>query len=190
MEKRRKKPTLSPALALAVVALTMCAPAYAAPKYQAPHSFNGADGSGPYGGVVFGLKGNLFGTTVGGGAAGCCGTVFELMLQPHGEWTESVLHTFENDAYDGAVPYGSLTFDAGGDVFGTTAKGGAYNWGTAFELTPGSGGWTETVLYDFCAQSGCRGGGAPMAGLTMVATSKLYGTAAGEGLTAAAWFLS
>jgi uncharacterized repeat protein (TIGR03803 family) len=183
MKKRLRQRSLGHALALAMVALTLCVPTHAEPRYQVLHSFNGTDGSGPWGGVVVGQKGNLFGTAVGGGAGGCCGTVFELVPQQDGEWTESMLHAFENEnSHDGAVPYGIVIFDAAGNLYGTTAKGGAHNWGTAFELTPGSGGWTESVVHDFCAQSGCRDGGAPNAGLTIDAAGNLYGTATSGGV--------
>jgi uncharacterized repeat protein (TIGR03803 family) len=47
-----------------------------------------------------------------------------------------------------------------------------------FELTPNSAKtkWTETVLYSFCAQSGCAdGNGPPQGGLIMDSAGKLYG---------------
>jgi len=39
-----------------------------------------------------------------------------------------------------------------------------------------AGGWTEKVLYSFCAQSNCPDGAAPYAGLIFDATGNLYGT--------------
>ena len=60
---------------------------------------NGTDGAYPYAGLVLDSAGNLYGTTVYGGASGY-GTVFE--IDPSGK--ETVLHSF---AYsDGAYPYG------------------------------------------------------------------------------------
>ena len=49
------------------------------------------------------------------------------------------------------MPFGGLIFDNAGNLYGTTASGGALNGGTAFELTPssGTGTWTFTLLYDF-----------------------------------------
>ena len=58
------------------------------------------DGAWPYAGVIFDSSGNLFGTTLGGGAhsSGCsgagCGTAFQLVPGANGDWTESVLHSF------------------------------------------------------------------------------------------------
>ena len=53
------------------------------------HSFSGADGADPDGGLLE-QSGNLFGVTTSGGASGQ-GTVFEL-THTGGAWTESVLH--------------------------------------------------------------------------------------------------
>ena len=52
---------------------------------------------------------------------------------------ERVLHSFANDRVDGNNPYSSLIFDAAGNLYGTTWAGGAYNYGTVFELTPAGG---------------------------------------------------
>ena len=64
-------------------------------------------------------------------------------------WNERVLHSFNNNGTDGYEPYfGSLIFDATGNLYGTTYEGGIYGYGTVFELSPAAGGsWTETVLY-------------------------------------------
>ncbi len=35
-----------------------------------------------------------------------------------------------------------------GNLYGTTFETESYGWGTVFELTPGSGGWSETVLHN------------------------------------------
>lgn len=83
-------------------------------------------------------QGNFYGTTVDGGARACvenvvgqgCGTVFE--VTPTG--TETGLHRFTGE--DGAGPWASLVFDAQGNLYGTTADGGAYGFGTVFKLTP------------------------------------------------------
>jgi len=95
------------------------------------HSFTGgADGRLPYGGVIFDMQGNLYGTTRGGGAYNG-GTVFE--LTPSG--TEMVLYSFTWGA-DGGSPFGGVIFDTQGNLYGTTSVGGAYGWGTVFKLTP------------------------------------------------------
>jgi uncharacterized repeat protein (TIGR03803 family) len=108
------------------------------------HSFGGMDGYQPYGGVIFDAAGNLYGTTAYGGKGGekCnngvgangCGTLFELTPQPDGTWTETVLHFF-GQGKDVSDPYGSLIFDASGNLYGT-GGGGAYGWGAVFEFKP------------------------------------------------------
>ena len=143
------------------------------------HSFSGgADGAAPYGGVIIDQAGNLYGTTVGGGAHGAFGgVVFKLTPQPDGSWTESVLYNF-TDGADGGAPFGGLIFDQSGNLYGTTAVGGNLSQcsggcGVVFELTPnGNGGWKEQVLHAFAGSDG----GSPEAALTFDGAGNLYGT--------------
>ncbi|HXM61564.1 MAG TPA: choice-of-anchor tandem repeat GloVer-containing protein [Terriglobales bacterium] len=135
----------------------------------------GSDPKLPYGGLVLDKAGNLYGTTEFGGTNNQ-GTVFEIIANTNGSWTESVLYNFTGGE-DGGQPYGSLTFDSSGNLYGTTNFGGSTNCnlgcGTVFELTPGSGGWTESVLYTF---SGDSDGREPYARLLFDAAGNLYGT--------------
>ena len=137
------------------------------------HSFTGgADGSGPQGGLVMDALGNLYGTTFSGGASGN-GTVFEL-IRPKvkgGAWTEQVLYSFKTGT-DGANPVSGVTFDKAGHLYGTTSAGGAYSYGTVFQLTHSSSGWTENILYQFQLQND---GGTPWAGIVVDASGNLYG---------------
>jgi uncharacterized repeat protein (TIGR03803 family) len=99
------------------------------------HNFTGGpDGADPDGGVVIDIQGNLYGTTINGGAYSA-GTVFEVTPKASGSWTEKLLHSF-GKGNDGASPYAGLIFDASGNLYGTTSKGGAYGGGTVFEVTP------------------------------------------------------
>jgi uncharacterized repeat protein (TIGR03803 family) len=114
---------------------------------------NCADGGGPNGPLVFDAAGNLYGTTTYGGAApNGGGTVFELSPS-QGSWTETVLYSFcsQPSCADGQTPEGALIFDSQGNLYGTTYSGGAYGYGTVFELSPSRSGWSETVLYSFCS---------------------------------------
>src|SRR5882672_6278859 len=65
------------------------------------HSFNnnGKDGVGPQGNLLFDASGNLYGTTLGGGAYNY-GTVLEMRRTPGG-WAETVLHSFQSNGSDG-----------------------------------------------------------------------------------------
>jgi uncharacterized repeat protein (TIGR03803 family) len=142
------------------------------------HAFGktASDGKEPEAALIFDAKGNLYGTTAGGGVNGR-GTVFELMPNGDGTWTEQVLYSFgAESSKDGQLPYGSLIFDKTGNLYGTTQQGGAYSsYGTVFELSPSAGGtWTETVLYSF--GSTVDTGVSPHAGLVFDAGGNLYGT--------------
>ena len=90
----------------------------------------GADGSNPVAGLFRDpATGNLYGTTVNGGAFGN-GTVFK--LTPAG--AESVLYSFKGGTVDGANPYSSVV-RVGTTIYGTTFNGGAFGYGTVFKLS-------------------------------------------------------
>ena len=134
------------------------------------------NGSGPSAGLIRDSSGNLYGTTPTSGANGG-GAVFK--LDTAGE--ETVLYSFCADiskCTDGDQPYAGLIQDASGNLYGTTAAGGANGNGTVFRLDKAG---NETVLYSFCSVSGCKDGGAPFAGLIQDEAGNLYGTASGGG---------
>lgn len=90
--------------------------------------------------------------------------------------TEAALYSFSGNP-DGAYPESRLTADSAGNLYGTTLSGGLGS-GTVFELSPnGSGGWTETVLYNFCSQTNCADGANPKYAYVMFDShGNLYGT--------------
>ncbi len=146
----------------------------------------GPDGSGPSSRVVFGPDGALYGTTYRGGDSSCgrggCGVVFRLLppatacasvLCP---WTEKVILTFTG-IDTGLLPGGDLTFDAAGNIYGTTASGGLYQGGTVYKLTRSGSDWTETVLYNFGED--ISGSSLPTAGVIFDNSGNLYGTSDG-----------
>jgi uncharacterized repeat protein (TIGR03803 family) len=92
---------------------------------------------------------------------------------------ETVLYSFNHDGTDGPEPVASLIFDAVGNLYGATYRGGDYNVGMVFELTPnGSGGWKEKNLHNFGqGTDGAYPGGA----LIFDAAGNLYGTTPGGG---------
>jgi uncharacterized repeat protein (TIGR03803 family) len=136
------------------------------------HSFAGAsDGSVPYAGVTdYGF--DLVGTTVFGGtvcAGNGCGTIYRISARG----AESVLYSFAGGT-DGELPEAHL-IDVGGQLYGTTALGGASGLGTVFKFDPENS--RETVVHSF---SGGDDGQNPSAALVRVGRY-VYGTTAGGG---------
>jgi len=156
-------------------------------------TFNGtSDGNLPESGLVIDGKGNLFGTTFGGGSGTCtlgganvgCGVVFELS-QSGGTWSETVLYDFQGGK-DGRNPqYSPMTFDAAGNLYGTTIFGGGkacslhVGCGVLFKLAPpkdGGSSWTESVLHRFTKKQGTS----PQGSLLYL-SGLLYGMTSGGG---------
>ncbi len=134
------------------------------------YQFPGSPDSMP-GELTFDAAGNLYGITRGGGLNDD-GIVYS--LNRSSGWQERLLLTFGPNpgAGTGVGPYGAITFDANGDLYGTTLQGGAYYSGVVYKLTNlGSGLWHETVLYSF---AGGRDGNAPI-GVTFGPDGSLYG---------------
>ena len=148
--------------------------AWAKPRFKVLASVPG----GLWTGLTLDAKGNLYGVTSGGGT-NSVGSVFELSGNSKGKWSVTALHSF--DGTDGSSPNGNLIFDAAGNLYGTANDGGLYDRGTVFELTPGSGGWSFNVIYNFCSELDCPDGAEPDDGLTLDKAGNLYGTAGGGG---------
>lgn len=151
---------------------------YKGHKETVLYSFaGGSDGEDPQAGLVADAAGNLYGTTYAGGAAGN-GTVFELVRpkQKNGQWTETVLYSFGTGT-DGAAPVAGVILDASGNLYGTTSAGGAYGYGTVFQIATGSQ-WTENILYSF---QNSTDGATPYAGLIADSAGNLYGAATDGG---------
>jgi len=85
-----------------------------------------------------------------------------------------VIHIFSGGA-DGSFPYGRLTPDQSGNIYGTAEEGGATNRGVVFEFSPSSGNtWTEKVLHNFTA--GGNDGWEPSSALIFDSAGNLYST--------------
>jgi uncharacterized repeat protein (TIGR03803 family) len=152
------------------------APADASGNEKLLYSFAYPDGASPEAGLVMDTAGNLYGTTLVGGASGH-GTVFKLDTSHH----ETVLHSFTNSGGDGALPYAGLVIDAHGNLYGTTEYGGTFTGGIVTHAQPGYGtvfkldrSGHETVLYSFTKSGG--DGMYPGAALLMDTAGNLYGT--------------
>jgi hypothetical protein len=139
----------------------------------------------PCGSLAIDSKGNLYGTTLEGGANGT-GNVWELSPPAKGSttWTETILYNFgAAGSGDGANPIAGVTLasSAATTFYGTTlcggtgpAVGGALDIpyapgcsnngsGTVYELSytkptkKNKGGWKETVLHSFASTSSTDG---------------------------------
>jgi len=161
---------------LVVLVLWLAQLAWAANTTTILYGFTGGnDGGDPASALVFDSAGNAYGTTVTGGTFGY-GTVFE--LSPNGSgWTETVLYSFAGSP-DGKNPYGGVTLDASGNLYGTTVAGGnstcsGDGCGVVFKLTNSGGHWRESILYNF--QGGKDGAGSGGA-VVFDSAGNLYGT--------------
>ena len=140
------------------------------------HAFAGGDNDGGFpSGIVFDSQGNLYGNTEVGGLYGQ-GTVYEA-TRSGGTWNFSVIYDFGASAADGGTPGAGPVLDSAGNLYGTTLLGGAYGYGTVFELSPSKGGWIETILHSFTGSDGDYPG--PL-GLVFDRAGTLYGATVGE----------
>jgi uncharacterized repeat protein (TIGR03803 family) len=164
-------------LAVLIITLFLMG-AYMSAQETVLYTFNNKDGEEPISGLVSDAAGNLYGTTFYGGAY-TIGAVFELTPKPGG-WTETLLHSFNDNAFDGFHPNSSLVFDAAGNLYGTTFFGGDFGVGGVFQLAPATGGgWTERVVHSFDTKGG--DGTYPHGGVMVDAAGNIYGTAQGGG---------
>jgi len=151
-------------------------------KEKILHNFaGGTDGDYPLGKLSIDAAGNVYGTTLNGGGPnrGCedgCGTVFKLTPGTNGEWTETIVHSFQDTREDGGYPDGGIVVDAAGNLYGTTEEGGTHLGGTAFEMSLVDGTWSENILHNFCSSANCTDGDLPTAGLILDTAGNLYGT--------------
>ncbi len=134
------------------------------------HSFSGTDGYNVAVGLVEGTDGNLYGTTVNGGAQNV-GVVYKITLSG----TLTVLYSFcsRTGCTDGDYPRAGLIQAKDGNFYGTTFQGGAYDQGTVFVMTPSG---SLSTLYSFCPKSGCADGANPTAGVIQASDGNFYGT--------------
>jgi uncharacterized repeat protein (TIGR03803 family) len=134
-----------------------------------------ADGKFPQTGLVQASNGNLYGTTISGGAYGD-GTIFG--ITPSGKVTTLYNVCSQSGCPDGNYLYANLIQASDGNLYGIMDVGGTNGSGTIFKITLSG---TLTTLYNFCSQNGCPDGQYPAAGLVQDTDGNLYGTTADGG---------
>jgi uncharacterized repeat protein (TIGR03803 family) len=127
--------------------------------------FDLTNGESPYGSLVQGQDGNLYGTTGGGGLYNS-GEVFK--ITPAGALT--TLYSFSK-RYDGVDPLAPLMLATNGNFYGTTSGGGRDDNGAVFRITP-SGAFRVVDSFD------STDGSYPQASLVQATDESLYGTTA------------
>jgi uncharacterized repeat protein (TIGR03803 family) len=142
-------------------------------SFSVLHVFGGGgDGQNPYGALLQGLNGRLYGTTGFGGASNM-GTIFELTTNGTGY---TVLHNFGGNS-DGQNSFAGLTQGSDGTLYGTTFAGGSGGKGTVFKLSPDGNNYS--VICDF--DPGDFDGQFPVAALVQATNGSFYGTTDGGG---------
>jgi uncharacterized repeat protein (TIGR03803 family) len=135
------------------------------------HSFNGTDGLSPESILTRDKAGNLYGTTLDGGAYNK-GTVYK--VAPDG--TETVLYNFPGNGPNGNYPTTGLILDSVGDLLGYTSytdNNFVTNGGSIFKITPQG---IFSRLHDFCnLVSVCTNGGGPIDHLIRDNAGNYYG---------------
>ena len=143
----------------------------------------GTDGGFPSAGLIEASDGNLYGTTVSGGAVNAAGftgygTIFQ--LTPNG--VLNTIYTFTGGDIDGSSPYAGLVEGSDGFFYGTTNSDEVgdtlYEFGSVFKVSKTG---TLTTLYHF---GDGNDGANPDGGLVEASDGSFYGSTHNGGLFA------
>ncbi len=170
--KKRGLPAVRVLFLLTITTLMVISSALSLPAVAQGYNENvlysfpgGANGAHP-GNIAY-VGSTLYGTTAGGGSAGC-GVAYQISSGNY-----QVIHNFTGGS-DGCAPNGGLFADAHGNLYGVTASGGVNSGGIVFELSRASVAWTEHVLHSFTA-SGNLFGYQPTGELLVDSSGNIYG---------------
>ena len=136
-------------------------------SYSVAHFFAGGetDGAMPYT-LIADTAGGLYGATYVGGLYGL-GVIFK--IGPTGSY--GVVHVFAGGSSDGGAPFGRLTLDSAGNLYGVTGSGGSNNVGTVFRIDKTG---TESILHFFVG--GTNDGSDPTGGPVLDGAGHFCGT--------------
>ena len=170
----RESIAVLPAALLLILLVAASAVSLTAQTFKILHSFCSTssggyctDGQNPNTTLVQGANGYLYGTTFYGGP-GNYGTIFKIAT---GGGKLTTLYNFCSLAScaDGTQPEGGLLLASNGNFYGVTNTGGAFGYGTVFEITAAG---KLTTLHSFNQTDGAY----PEAGLIQATNGNLYGT--------------
>jgi uncharacterized repeat protein (TIGR03803 family) len=139
-------------------------------NYRVFHGNN--DGANPVAPVVLAADGNFYGTTLFDGNIGGhprFGTIYRFSPVDH-----IIVPLYRFSGPDGANPHAALVQASDGNFYGTTLKGGDFNLGTIFQMTPDG---TLTVMHWFSALDGAN----PYSALIQASDGNFYGTTVNGG---------
>jgi uncharacterized repeat protein (TIGR03803 family) len=189
MKPKNIRSALQYTLAAVVAVLSLVGSVQARSHYKILHEFRDHPAMNSNAALVADSVGNLYGTTLNSNSDQCggsgCGVVFKLMRGTGSQWRYSVVHVFAGPPADGGQPWGGLTLDALGNLYGTTSGGGTYGKGTVFEISPQGKKWKERVLYSFGSTVGDLAD--PVAEVILDSEGNLFGTALFGGKGSDGW---
>ncbi len=145
--------------------------------YQIVHTFgSGTDGASPSGSVAFDSKGNLYGTTLGGGL-NSAGIVWEYTTA--GVYSDA--HDFGGQitvpgsvmSPDGYDPFGAVAFDKAGNMYGTLSGGGLNGAGAVWMISTSK---VYSHIHDFGNPDIADDGNTPFSGVAIDVFGAVYGT--------------
>jgi uncharacterized repeat protein (TIGR03803 family) len=114
-----------------------------------------------------GSDGSLYGIVGNEGAL----WLYQLTQSQDGTWNFAIIVSLLNSSDSGPWP---LVTDPAGNLYGETWRGGEYDAGTVFELSPSPTGWTQTTLHNFSFTG--KDGNSPSCCLMRDSSGNLYGT--------------
>lgn len=172
---KTRPPVRFPAL-IFCAALLLVVPIVPAQTLTELYSFGPNYYGGYPGGLVQGANGNFYAACVN------CGTNdWGAVIQLTADGTPAALYSFQNNG-DGANPYGALTQGTNGLFYGSTALGGAYGYGSLFQI---SSNGVLTTLFSFPPERSAKltnaSGATPETALTLAANGNFYGTTTAGG---------
>jgi len=146
--------------------------------YNVLHYFDGSTGGVPYGNLMQGSNGKLYGMATYGGIYND-GVIFSFDINTN---AYSAIHSFNDTA--GANPYGSLIEASNGKLYGMTLNGGVYaptdgrcgDFGVVFSLDTATYNYTVLQYFNYGNNSGQR----PFGSLLQAGNGKLYGMTSGS----------